>query len=122
MQLKFLKRLLFHPQTPAIPVRLCHATHLRFNLPQILKDGQLLSYSGLVERYGFENAMKYLHDRNRYDLQQTQFSDYINVSLGRVSSDYLFRLNGKSWRMEWVVFELNPKLYPLIFVWFSMLA
>ena len=108
--LKFLQQLFSHPTTAAHTARLLHATHLRLNVPEILQSGVLLSYAGLVRQYGFEGAMKRIHDHNRYDITHSSLQDYINVSLGRVPADYLFRLSGQPWRMEWIAIELDTKL------------
>ncbi|MDK9699750.1 MAG: hypothetical protein OEM52_06380 [bacterium] len=100
---------LFRKRTPLTALRLLHATHLRMNLPEILRFGTVDSYKGLLARYGFDGALRYIHDRNRYDLHQS-LNDAVNVAIGRIPASYLFRLSGKNWRNEWIAIELDPTL------------
>ena len=106
--LAFLKQL-FKIQSKLPALRIFHATHLRTNLPEILRSGVIDSYQGLVSRYGFDGALPYLHDRNRYDLHHT-LNDSVNIALGRIPVSYLFRLSEKNWRNVWVAIELDPTL------------
>lgn len=104
---QFLKQ--WNKQPAAVPLRLLHATHLRSNLPEILQQGLVHSFSGLVRLHGYEGALIRCHDRKRYDLNHA-LHDFLNISIGRVSSAYLYRLSGKIWKSEWVAIEFENRL------------
>ncbi len=92
------------------PIRLLHCTHIRINLPEILQDGEILSYSGLVNKHGFNGALTRIHDRNRSDITFAALQNHVNCSLERVPSDYLYRLSGRQWKLEWIAIEIDPAI------------
>jgi hypothetical protein len=88
---------------------LLHSTHLYRNLPQLLQDKSLDTARSLIQRYGRERALQFLHDPKRYEKFAVGL-DYINCSLSVPNYELLYHRSKASWQQEWIHLALDCSL------------